>query len=1394
MGAANGRRRGSVSRSNDDRADHVPVDEDGVQVSGGSGEASDEAMGARRRESRWTQYPVWALLLFFSVLQQPGKTTFDTKLDLTENVAGFMGRALYSWNPMSGMGELQNQAYGYLFPHGLFFWLGDVVGLPGWITQRLWSALLLVLAYEGARRLFIAIDRERARAWLPLLAGLAYAFAPRMLGLSGSLTGEVHPTAMLPWVVLPLVLALSGRFSALHGAAWSGVAVACMGAVNATEVLLSLIMPGLLVLFSCGTSVGRRLMGWWLLALALSTFWWTSSLVVQGKFSPPFLDYIETAATTTQPLGWTNVVRGANHWLSFLQLGGEPWWDGAHQLSTGPLLIVLTGGVAAISLFGLFHPSMPWRVPFAVAALVAAFLLTLGHLHTFGSPLAGTYQSLLDSVLSPFRNVHKLDPVMRLPMALGFAHAVGMASVAVKQGFVAQGWARSATAASTALMVVAGTLLVGSARPLFTQDLRNPGFDQIPETWRDAAAYLGRSTEGRRTWIVPGSSHGIQEWGWTIDEPIQPVAESDWVTRSQVPLAPGSTIRFLDSLEERIQDGTGSPHLADALARSGISHVLARRDINTAVTGSPSDARVEAALSRSPGLREVAMFGSEKNGDPTLVIYKVERTVPLLQAVPTDSLVTLAGGPEDILTAMEAGVLGPTEITVNSAEKEWNDSPDVVGDGYHKRERNFGRVVDAVSHTMTAEEKYRTSRRVHDYGGVGDSQRVVAEYESVKVVRASSSKAYADAADQIRPEFSPYAAIDGEESTYWLSSPWEHPEKQWLEVQFDEPTDLRSLRLLAVVDGMFGTPMRRVRIKVGDRSYERDVDPETGEVVLDLPGGPVERVRVSSIDVFGDSRYGQVGIRELSFEGVDTDRTFVVPDVDATPSSTFSFRTRPHRRPCVELDGGPECDISTARPSEEEQGLNRTFVVGEEASYRLDGTVLARSTWSSTANVDPSKGAVRAEATSVNGWDPAAAGQRAMDGDTSTAWVAAEGEIFPSLEVSWDERRTIDRIALTGTSTTGILPTRAVLVAGDERRTVDLVDGVAEFEKIRTDEVSVSFPMALDGRGVPEGPLAIAELELRGITDLVADWDPTTEVRTKCGDGPALRIDSEKYRTRVVGTQSDVVQGNPMSFEVCDLDVLRLGPGRHSLVSASTDEYAVNSVVIRSLQGRVVTQSEAVAGRALTVTEWEPTRRVIEVGPGQASVLRIPENANLGWRALLDGEELKTLRLDSWQQGYVLPADASGQVVLEYLPDASYRTRMWLGGVMIVGVYALAAVLSLRGVARTRREDVSARIPLWLLRGTWPVRAGAMLVGYLLGGLPVLVGIALGNVLGRRGNRAGLTAAAATMLAAVLQGWSAWRGDGVSVDAADWAAGLAVGVWMVALLEPVLRRRNTHAR
>ncbi|TDC61991.1 DUF3367 domain-containing protein, partial [Actinomadura sp. GC306] len=169
-------------------------------------------MGERLRE-RLRVLACCLTLVAIAFSTRPGEILADTKIDMAVNPLGFLGRALHLWDPEQ-FGQLQNQAVGYLFPMGPFFALGDVAGMPAWITQRLWTSLLLCLAFVGTYRLAgrLGLGGSGAASAVPrMFAGMAYALAPSGLATLGQISSEYMPVAMLPWIVLPLVGAASGE-------------------------------------------------------------------------------------------------------------------------------------------------------------------------------------------------------------------------------------------------------------------------------------------------------------------------------------------------------------------------------------------------------------------------------------------------------------------------------------------------------------------------------------------------------------------------------------------------------------------------------------------------------------------------------------------------------------------------------------------------------------------------------------------------------------------------------------------------------------------------------------------------------------------------------------------------------------------------------------------------------------------------------------------------------------------------------------------------------------------------------------------------------------------------------------------------------------------------------
>ena len=127
--------------------------------------------------------------------------------------------------------------------------------------------------------------------------------------------------------------------------------------------------------------------------------------------------------------------------------------------------------------------------------------------------------------------------------------------------------------------------------------------------------------------VVPGSGFGQQRGAGPSTSRCRALAGRRGSTRSQVPLVPGPTIRYLDAIEERVADGQGSPGLAD-LWRGRAS---ARSSSATTSTSSPAGTRPRAGRPRrlaKPWPGAGGSFGRTGFGEqPMIDLYRVDRAV-----------------------------------------------------------------------------------------------------------------------------------------------------------------------------------------------------------------------------------------------------------------------------------------------------------------------------------------------------------------------------------------------------------------------------------------------------------------------------------------------------------------------------------------------------------------------------------------------------------------------------------------------------------------------------------------------------------------------------------------------------------------------------------------------
>jgi arabinofuranan 3-O-arabinosyltransferase len=282
--------------------------------SSGAGRPADpmDPVAADRVSRRMHLLAVSVALTVLTFVQAPGRIAPDTKADLSIDPVHFLLRAAHLWNPLGDSGQLQNQAYGYFLPMGPFYAVGHLLGVPAWVVQRAWWAFILLVAFHGMYRLCerFGIDNHPVQ----IIAALSYALSPRMITELGPVSVEVWPMAMAPWVLLPLIKVRPGGESG--AAARSGLAIALCGGVNAVATGAVLPLPLWWLFTRQRGPVRRKLSAWWALAVVFGAFWWLAPLLLLGRYSPPFLDWVESAQVSTSKAGLPGAFRGTTQWVA----------------------------------------------------------------------------------------------------------------------------------------------------------------------------------------------------------------------------------------------------------------------------------------------------------------------------------------------------------------------------------------------------------------------------------------------------------------------------------------------------------------------------------------------------------------------------------------------------------------------------------------------------------------------------------------------------------------------------------------------------------------------------------------------------------------------------------------------------------------------------------------------------------------------------------------------------------------------------------------------------------------------------------------------------------------------------------------------------------------------
>ncbi|BBY23257.1 alpha-(1-_3)-arabinofuranosyltransferase domain-containing protein [Mycobacterium stomatepiae] len=1385
---------------------------------------------------RWL-FLVGAISLALTFAQSPGQVSPDTKLDLTANPLRFLARATNLWNSELPFGQTQNQAYGYLFPHGAFFAIGHLLGVPGWMTQRLWWALLLTAGFWGLLRVAeaLGIGSPSSR----VISAAAFALSPRVLTTLGSISSETLPIMLAPWVLLPTILALRGTpgrsVRALAGQA--GLAVALMGAVNAIATLAGC-LPAV-IWWACHrpNRLWWRYTAWWALSLVLAMLWWVVALVMLRNVSPPFLDFIESSGVTTQWSSLVEMLRGTDSWTPFV----APNATAGAPLVTGSAAILATCLVAAAGLAGLASAAMPARGRLVTMLLVGVVLMAVGYSGGLGSPLAHQVQLFLDAAGAPLRNVHKLESVIRIPIVLGVAALLGRVPLpgwgpgSAPRAQWLHAFAHPERDKRVAATVVVLTALTVSTSLAWTARLTPPGtFSAIPRYWHYAADWLtahntGAPTPGR-VLVVPGAPFATQTWGTTHDEPLQVLGSGPWGVRDSIPLTPPQTIRALDSVQRLFAAGIPSAGLADTLARQGISYVVVRNDLDPDSSRSARPILVHRTLDGSPRLEKAAQFGEPVGPGtlpgfvadsglrpryPAVEIYRV--VTPGNPGAPyfadIDGLARVDGGPEVLLRLDERRrllarpPLGPVLLTADARGAGLPAPVVTVTDTPVSRETDYGRVDEHSSAIRAEGDARHTFNRVPDYPDPG-ADVVYGAWNGGRIT-VSSSSSDSTAMPDVAPATSPAAAIDGDPATSWVTNALQAAVGQWLQVNFDHPVTNAALTLTPSATAV-GSQVRRIVIDTATGSTTLRFDQPGKPLTVALPYGETPWVRITAAGTDDGSSGVQFGVTDLSItqydasgfaHPVDLRHTVRVPGPPGGSAiAGWDLGSELLGRPgCAAAGDSVRCAPSMALAPEEPVNFSRTLTVPAPISVTPRLWVRPRQ-GPNLADLIAEPNTTRAQGDSDT-VDVLGSAYAATDGDPATSWTA------PQRVVQHKSAPTLTLMLPRPTEVTGLrlLPSRSTLPAQPTVVAVNLGDGpqVRKFAPSEpggephtlslslrprvTDTVTVSL---LDWQDVIDrNALGFDQLKPPGLAEVAAlgpDGNPIApadaarnrprEIVVDCDHGPVIAVAGRFVHTSIRTTAGSLLAGEPIPVSACDSTPIALPAGQQELLISPGARFVVDGVQLSTPNTTELPCGTSLSAVPAATGGWGPDRREVRAPASPTSrVLVIPESINPGWVARTStGARLTPVAVNGWQQGWVVPAGDPGTITLSFASNSLYRVGLAAG---------LALLPLLAALAWWRRRGGSDDPPAspWS-PGPWAavplLAAGALIAG-------VAGVVVIGSVIGlryalrhREGLRHRVTVAASAgglILAGAALSRQPWR----SVDG---YAGHSASVQLLALI------------
>ena len=1288
-----------------------------------------------------------------ALLTAPGTVAADTKHYLLLDPSRLLRRAGELWDTSQFGGHVSHQVVGYLWPMGPWFALGDLAGLPDWVTQRLWVGTVLFAAGTGVRFLARHLGLPAVAA---LVAAVAYLSSPFVLTYVNRTSVLLTPWAGLGWIVAATVLA--ARRGGWRWPAVVALVSATVGGINATAVALVAVAPvtwlvhaawrGEITWRRAGAVVGR------IAAFAVpANAWWAVPLLVQSRYGADVLAYSETVDAVATTSSAPEVLRGLGYWLFY---GGDflgRWNSASTPYLTDPALLGLGFGLVVAVVVAIV--AVRWSASGWLATLLVTGTVIAVGAHPPGDP--SPWGSLLlgdasrSTLVLALRSSTRAVPLVALAGALALGAAV--AALAVR-------WPRRGALAAAALTLA--VLVNGQAAwtgGFVDATLQRP--EQVPAWWPQAAAALGESDTA--VLELPGQDFAAYRWGTTTDPVLPGLTDRPVLGRDLLPLGSPGRMDLLWALDDTIQDGTFEPAALEPVARLlGVGDVVIRGDaaweryrtlppavLAEALADRPARDIGEARVDPS-GFVDERILSTPARAVPPVRIVAVDDPVPVARV--RTAVIGVDGDGAGIVSAAAAGLLPPERGVVQATTVPddatlaamVSGAPLVVTDGARVRARQWRGSQDTIGMTEDGDgpavlQVDPADARLPVLANAPSGSRTIA-------VQTGGGRATATSygsPNAYWPEARPVGAVDGDPATAWFTGEGRDVRGVRFRITFDAPRQLPRISVRQLDATYPNRMITAVRIRTDGSSRTVELDERSrqdgGQVVnLDAPSTATVELEVLATEPgpgAGTGGLGPVGFVEID-AGIRLTEEVRVPTRLASMAEAGQPLTFVLRRERV--------DGRVRWRDDPEPAIVRRLRLPQSRRFELTG-VARLSPRADDARTDAVVGDGTVTTTSRLTGVPAAGGRAAFDADPGTAWITRFGApVGASVSVDAGREMRIDRLTIgVVDDARHSVPTVLDVTVDDTTRQVAVPASAAGGAATividpplvgRRARVTIAAAAERTGMDPWSGPVVLpAAVHTLRLGDLAID-PARTAFETGCRDD-LVTIDGRPLPVRLRGPFDGAV------VEACDTvelaageHVVRTAPGRRTGID-------LDRLVLRSAPTTTAVPT-GLAGRNRTVEvdrrSASQARITIAAGPAAGPAWFVwGEGWNRGWQARIGGRDLGAPQdldggANAWRVD--LPSGEPVTIDLRWAPQDWVTRAHWLS--LATAAVALGVVVFARRrgplappVVVLRRRECTVPLP-W--GATAAVTAGAAVVGAVFVGPVYGPLLALATLLGAR--------------------------------------------------------------